>query len=70
MTMGTPSLFVDMIATARRHGMEFTTLKCVGYGGAPCSVQLALEMKEVLNIERLIVSVNLSLSENRLTLEA
>ncbi|KDR21552.1 Acyl-CoA synthetase family member 2, mitochondrial, partial [Zootermopsis nevadensis] len=54
MTLGTPSLFVDMITIARQEGLKVTTLKTVAYGGAPCPVQVALEMKEVLNIKRIL----------------
>lgn len=50
----TPALFYDMIAKARQHKMKFTTLKFVGYGGAPCPLPLALEMKEVFNVKWLI----------------
>jgi hypothetical protein len=57
MTFATPSVFRDMINTARQHQMKFTTLKFVAYGGAPCPMLLALEMKEVLNVKRLVVSV-------------
>jgi hypothetical protein len=59
-----------MITIARQRGIKLTTLKAVIYGGAPCPVPLALEMKEVLNVERIIVRANLSPSKNRLTLEA
>jgi hypothetical protein len=58
MLFATPSLFYAMIAKARQHKMKFTTLKFVGYGGAPCPLPLALEMKEVFNVKRLIVSIS------------
>ncbi|KAJ4435732.1 hypothetical protein ANN_18349 [Periplaneta americana] len=53
MTFATPSLFVDMLELVQKHNMKFTTLDIVGYGGAPCSQQLAMDMKRVLNITRL-----------------
>jgi len=36
--------------------LNITTLQVAIYGGAPCSQQLALQMKNVLNIRRLAVS--------------
>jgi hypothetical protein len=56
MTFATPSVFRDVSNKARQYEMKFTTLKFVAYGGAPCPLPLALEMKEVLNVKRLVVS--------------
>jgi hypothetical protein len=63
MLFATPSLFCDMIAKARQHEMKFTTLKYVGYGGAPCPMAVALEMKEVFNVKRLVVSIEVFLKQ-------
>lgn len=52
-----------MIAKARQHEMKFTTLKYVGYGGAPCPMAVALEMKEVFNVKRLVVSIEVFLKQ-------
>jgi len=45
-----------MITTTQDLGLKITTLQVAGYGGAPCSQQLALQMKETLNVNRLVVS--------------
>ncbi|XP_069678756.1 medium-chain acyl-CoA ligase ACSF2, mitochondrial-like [Periplaneta americana] len=49
----TPSLFVDMISVATELGLQVTSLRAAMYGGAPCSQQLALKIKEVLNVRKL-----------------
>jgi hypothetical protein len=54
--MATPSLYLDMINTAQDLNLKVTTLQVAGYGGAPCSQQLALQIKEALNVRRLCVS--------------
>jgi hypothetical protein len=51
-----PSLFVDMICTSQELGLQVTTLQVAAYGGAPCSQELALQMKRILNVRRLFVS--------------
>jgi pyruvate/2-oxoacid:ferredoxin oxidoreductase beta subunit len=53
---GAPSLYVNLITTAQDLDLKITTLQVAVYGGAPCSQQLALQMKNVLNIRRLAVS--------------
>ena len=55
-TFGTPSLYVDLITTAKDLDLKITALQVAIFGGAPCSQQLALQMKNVLNIKRLTVS--------------
>jgi len=50
---GAPSLYVNLITTAQDLDLKITTLQVAAYGGAPCSQQLALQMKNVLNIRRL-----------------
>lgn len=51
--MATPSLYVDLISTSQDLNLKVTTLQVAGYGGAPCSPQLALQIKEILNVRRL-----------------
>ncbi|GFG36327.1 hypothetical protein Cfor_05946 [Coptotermes formosanus] len=51
---GTPSLFLDMICTSQELGLQVTTLQAAAYGGAPCSQELALQMKRTLNIKTLV----------------
>ena len=53
---GTPSLYVELITTAQDLDLKITTLQVAMFGGAPCSQQLALQMKNVLNVRRLVVS--------------
>lgn len=57
---GTPSLFLDMICTSQELGLQVTTLQAAAYGGAPCSQELALQMKRTLNIKTLVVSTSCS----------
>ncbi|KAJ9590937.1 hypothetical protein L9F63_016035, partial [Diploptera punctata] len=48
--VGAPSLYVDMMANSKQHDLKVTTLQVAFYGGAPCSEQLALQIKG--NFER------------------
>jgi hypothetical protein len=54
--MATPSLYMDLINASQDLNLKVTTLQVAGYGGAPCSQQLALQIKESLNVKRLCVS--------------
>jgi hypothetical protein len=45
-----------MISTSQELGLQVTTLQAAGYGGAPCSQELALQIKQTLNVRRLFVS--------------
>jgi len=45
-----------MIVTSQELGLQVTTLQAAAYGGAPCSQELALQIKQTLNIKRLMVS--------------
>ena len=45
-----------MISTAKELGLQVTTLQAAGIGGAPCSQELALQIKQTLNVRRLVVS--------------
>jgi len=54
--MATPSLYLDMIGTLQELGLQVTTLQAAAYGGAPCSQELALQIKQALNVRRLVVS--------------
>jgi hypothetical protein len=47
-----------MITTSQDLGLEVMTLQVAAYGAAPCSQQLALQIKEALNAGALIVSVS------------
>jgi hypothetical protein len=55
-TFATPSLYVDLTASSKALKLNVTTFEVAGYGGAPCSQQLAMQMKDTLNIKRLCVS--------------
>jgi phenylacetate-coenzyme A ligase PaaK-like adenylate-forming protein len=55
----TPSLYVDLITTSEDLDLKITTLQVAVFAGAPCSQQLALQMKNVLNIKRLSVSYSI-----------
>ncbi|XP_023720130.1 medium-chain acyl-CoA ligase ACSF2, mitochondrial isoform X2 [Cryptotermes secundus] len=50
----TPSLYLDLISTSQDLGLKVTTLEVASYGAAPCSQELALQIKEVLNARTLI----------------
>jgi len=54
--MASPSLYLDMIVMSQELGLQVTTLQAACYGGAPCSQELALQMKQTLNVRRLVVS--------------
>jgi acyl-CoA synthetase (AMP-forming)/AMP-acid ligase II len=54
--LGTPSLYLDMICTSQELGLKVTTLQAAAYGGAPCSQELATQIKQTLNARRLVVS--------------
>jgi len=45
-----------MISTSQELGLQVTTLQVAAYGGAPCSEELALRIKQTLNARRLVVS--------------
>jgi hypothetical protein len=47
-----------MISTSQDLGLKVMTLQVAAYGGAPCSQQVALRIKEVLNARRLMVSLS------------
>jgi phenylacetate-coenzyme A ligase PaaK-like adenylate-forming protein len=55
-TFGTPSLYLDLITTAQALDFKITTLQVAISGGAPCSQQLALQIRKALNVKRLVVS--------------
>ncbi|XP_069678185.1 medium-chain acyl-CoA ligase ACSF2, mitochondrial-like [Periplaneta americana] len=50
--MGTPSLYVDLVATAKELGITLNTLKVASIGGAVCTEQLAQSMIDILGVER------------------
>jgi hypothetical protein len=52
----TPSLYLDMICTSQELGLQVMTLQAAAYGGAPCSQDLALQIKQNLNVRTLFVS--------------
>jgi len=56
-----------MITTSQDVGLKVTTLQVASYGGAPCSQQLALQMKEILNVKTLIVSLLLKVCAHLIT---
>ncbi|PNF29202.1 hypothetical protein B7P43_G10798 [Cryptotermes secundus] len=43
--IATPSLYVDLINTSQDLNLKVTTLQVAAYAGAPCSQQLALQIK-------------------------
>jgi hypothetical protein len=47
---------LDLINTSKDLNLKVTTLQVAGYGGAPCSQELALQIKEALNVRHLGVS--------------
>jgi len=49
-------VYIDLIATATKLGVTLTTLKMAAIGGNVCSQQIAKDMREKLNIRRIIVS--------------
>ncbi|KAJ9577952.1 hypothetical protein L9F63_025183, partial [Diploptera punctata] len=49
-----PPLCADMIEKSKLHNLRPTTLEVVTYGGAPCSEQLAMDLKETFNIKSLV----------------
>lgn len=49
-----PSLMVNMIEKSKEHGIKVTTVEYAFYGGAPCSPQLAKEMREIFNVKYLM----------------
>jgi hypothetical protein len=51
-----PSMYVDIISKSQELGLKITTLQIAAFGGAPCSRQLALQIKETLNIRKIVVS--------------
>lgn len=57
---GTPSLYVDLVTTSQDLDLKVTTLQVAISGGAPCSQQLALQMKNVLNVTRLYPSYGMT----------
>jgi hypothetical protein len=59
--LATPSLYLDMICTSQQLGLQVTSLKAAAYGAAPCSQELALQIKQTLNARTLFVS-NLAIS--------
>ena len=48
---GTPTMYVDLIKKQRELNLPLATLKMAVTGGAPCSPQLFLDMKNVLNLQ-------------------
>jgi len=51
-----PAIFLAMIRTAQDLDLQVTTLQAASIGGAPCSREVALQIKQALNIRRLFVS--------------
>jgi hypothetical protein len=49
-------VYIDLIASATKLGVTPTTLKIAATGGNVCSQQTAKDMREKLNIGRIIVS--------------
>jgi hypothetical protein len=49
-------VYIDLIASATKLGVTITTLKVAAIGGNVCSQQTAEDMREKLNIGRVIVS--------------
>jgi hypothetical protein len=45
-----------MVCTSQELGLQVTMLQVAAYGGAPCSAELALKIKQTLNIRTLCVS--------------
>jgi len=56
-----PPLYLDMISTSQELGLQVTTLQAAAFGGAPCSQELALQIKQTLNVRRLVVSKHAAL---------
>jgi acyl-CoA synthetase (AMP-forming)/AMP-acid ligase II len=52
----TPSLYIDLIANAKRLSVNLTTLKVAAVGGAPCKQETIHDMMDILNIRRVSVS--------------
>ena len=48
-----------MLATSKKRGLKVTTLEVAAYAGAPCSEQLALQIKNTFNVSKLNVSINM-----------
>ncbi|XP_069678066.1 medium-chain acyl-CoA ligase ACSF2, mitochondrial-like [Periplaneta americana] len=57
---GTPALYVDMIAVVREHGLKPSSLKVAMCGGAPCSLQLIEDIKNVLNVENFVLGYGMT----------
>jgi hypothetical protein len=49
-----------MITTSHDLGINITTIQVVSCGGAPCSRQLALQMKETFNTGKLSVGTSIN----------
>ena len=49
-------MYIDLIASATKLGVTLTTLKMAAIGGNVCNQQTAKDMREKLNIRRIIVS--------------
>jgi len=49
-------VYIDLIASATKLGVTLTTLKMAAIGGNVCSQQTVKDMREKLNIKRIIVS--------------
>lgn len=62
----TPSLYIDLITLSKDLDFEVSTLQVAGYGGAPCTQQLALQMKDTLHIKRLCVSTKMHQTETKI----
>jgi len=45
-----------MISTAQKLDLQVMTLQAAAYGGGPCSQEVALQIKQTLNVRRLVVS--------------
>ncbi|XP_069678067.1 medium-chain acyl-CoA ligase ACSF2, mitochondrial-like [Periplaneta americana] len=58
--LGTPALFVDMVAAAREHGLKPTSLQVAMCGGAPCSLKLIEDVKTVLNVHNFVLGYGMT----------
>jgi hypothetical protein len=49
-------VYIELIVSATKLGVTLTTLKMGAIGGNVCSQQIAKDLREKLNIRRIIVS--------------
>lgn len=54
--IGSPSLYVDLIANAKKLDITLTTLRVGSVGGSLCTKEIVQGMLDTLNIKRVCVS--------------